>query len=65
MHVLLGLSYLTRDDIFYFYPFACKTQDVLVLNSWVVFRYVNESHFLCPFFCSGTSGLFTALVYHK
>jgi hypothetical protein len=32
MHVLLGLSYLTQDDIFYFYPFDCKTQDVLILN---------------------------------
>jgi hypothetical protein len=32
MHVLLGLSYLTQDDIFQFHPFACKTQDVLVPN---------------------------------
>jgi hypothetical protein len=35
MHILLGLSYLTQDDIFKFHPFAGKTQDVLFLSSWV------------------------------
>jgi hypothetical protein len=25
MHVLLGLSFLTQDDIFRFHPFACRT----------------------------------------
>jgi hypothetical protein len=29
MHVLLGLSYLIQDDIFYFHSFACKTQEGL------------------------------------
>jgi hypothetical protein len=44
MHVLLGLSYFTQ-YIFYFHPFACKTQDALILNFWVVFHFVNEPHF--------------------
>ena len=56
MHILLGLSYLTQDDIFYFHPFACKTQDVFIPNSWTVFYYVNKPHFLYSFFCHGTSG---------
>jgi hypothetical protein len=51
MHVLLCLSYLTQDDIFPFHPLACKTQDVLILNSWVVFHCVNEPHFLYSSFC--------------
>jgi hypothetical protein len=29
MHMLLGLGYLTQDDIFQLYPFACKIHDVL------------------------------------
>lgn len=29
MHVLLSLGYIIKDDIFYFYSFACKTHDVL------------------------------------
>jgi hypothetical protein len=60
MHVLLGLSYLTQDDILQFHPFACKSQDVLVLNSWVVLHCVNELHFLYPFFSHGTSRFFPA-----
>ena len=35
------------------------------LNSWVVFHCVNEPHFLYPFFCFGTSGLFAASSYNK
>ena len=35
------------------------------LNSWVVFHCVNEPHFLYPFFCCGTSGLFPASSYNK
>ena len=31
MHVLLGLGYLTRDDILKFHPFACKIHDVFIL----------------------------------
>jgi hypothetical protein len=26
-------AFWIQDDIFYFHPFACKSQDVLVLNS--------------------------------
>ena len=63
MYVLLDLSYLTQDDIFYFYPFAYKTQDVLV-NSYVFFHCVNEPHFLHSLFVCGTSGLFPVSGYH-
>ena len=35
------------------------------LNSWVVFHCVIEPHFLYPFFCCGTSGLFPASSYNK
>jgi hypothetical protein len=65
MHVLLGLSCLSKDDIFYFHPFACKTKDALVLNRGVVLHCVNEPHFLHPFFCHGTSGLFPASGNHQ
>ena len=43
MPELLGLSYLTKDDILKFHLFACKIHDVLV--------------FSIPFI-DGTSGLF-------
>jgi hypothetical protein len=33
MHVLLGMSYLTQDDILKFHLFACKIHDVFVLKS--------------------------------
>ena len=46
MCVFLCLSYLTQDDIFWFHPFACKTHDVLILNSWIILHCVNE-----PIFC--------------
>ena len=29
MCVLLGLGYLTQDDILKFYPFACKIHDIV------------------------------------
>ena len=61
MLVLLGLSYLTRDDIFKVHPFACKIQVVLVLKSWVVFHCVNEPHFLYLFFCVGHLSCFQLL----
>ena len=31
MPVLLGLGYLTQDDILKFHPFSCKIHDVLFL----------------------------------
>jgi hypothetical protein len=65
MFVLLGLSYLTQDDIFYFHPFTYKTQDVLVLNSWVVFHCINKLHFLYPSFSHEIPGLFPASRYDK
>jgi hypothetical protein len=65
MHILLGLSYLTQDDIFYFHLFDYNTQVVHVFNSWVVFYCINESYFLYPFSCHGTSRLFSASGYHK
>ena len=61
MHVLLALSYLTQDDIFYFHPFACKTQDVLLLNGWIVFHCVNESHFCIHSSVVGQLGYFQLL----
>ena len=42
-----------------------KLRMSLFLNSWVVFHCVNEPHFLYPFFCCGTSGLFPASSYNK
>jgi len=33
------------------------SQDVLILNSWVEFNFVNRPPFLYPFFFRGTSGL--------
>jgi hypothetical protein len=49
MHVLWSLSYFSQDDIFYFYLFACQTQDVLNLNSWVVFHCINEPQLMYIF----------------
>ena len=36
MHVLLGLGYLTRDDILKFHPFACKIHDVFIFNNNII-----------------------------
>jgi hypothetical protein len=58
MHVLLGLAYLTQDDIFQFHPLAWKIHDELVFNSWIVLHCDNEPHFLYPFFGWETSGFF-------
>ena len=33
MQVLLGLGYLTLDDILKFHPVACEFHDVIVFNS--------------------------------
>ena len=60
-----GLGYLAQDDIFYFYPFAWKINDVPVFNSWTVFHCVNETQFLYPFFGWGTSGLFPVSAYYE
>jgi len=65
MHVLLSLSYLTQDNIFWFHPLVWTSQDVLIFNSLVAFHCVNEPHFRYPFFCHGPSGLFPASGYHK
>jgi hypothetical protein len=43
---VLGLSYLKQDDIFWFYPFACKTYDILFLNSRVVYPLCIHSSFV-------------------
>jgi hypothetical protein len=59
MHALLGWSYLTQDNIFLFHPFACKTHYVQVPNSSGIFHWVNEPHFLYPFFLCGKSVLFS------
>ena len=40
------------------YSFACKNHYVLVFISFVVFHFVNEPHFLYPFFSWGTSRSF-------
>jgi hypothetical protein len=48
MHIILGLSYLTQDNIFYFYPFASKTKDVLIL-----FVCLFICLFVCLFFKTG------------
>jgi hypothetical protein len=55
----------TQDDIFYFHPFVCKTQDILIHNTWLVFHCVNKSHFLYPFIWHGVSVLFPDSGYHK
>ena len=65
IYALLGLSYLTQDDIFRFYTFAYKIHEVLLFSSWVVFHCANVPHFLYPFFHQGTSRLFPASGYYK
>jgi hypothetical protein len=42
MHVLLGLGYLTQDDILKFYPFASKIHDVLVFNTRPPHSYIEN-----------------------
>jgi hypothetical protein len=63
MCVLLLLSYLTQDDILKFHPLACEFNEFIVFNTWVVLHCVNVPHFLYPFLCWGTSGLFPASSY--
>jgi hypothetical protein len=46
MPLLLGLGYLTQDDIPNFHSFAYKIYDVFVFNSWVIFCCVYVPHFL-------------------
>ena len=42
MHILLGLSYLTKYDIIMFHTFAFKTH--VVFNSWIIFLFfINSS----------------------
>ena len=65
MCVILWLSYFTQDDIFYFCTFACEFHEGIVFNGWVVLHCVNVLHFLYPFFCWETSGLFLASGYCK
>ena len=40
MHVLLGLGYLSQDDILKFHPFACKIDDVFIFDNWIVYSIV-------------------------
>ncbi|EDL78420.1 rCG31731 [Rattus norvegicus] len=49
-HILLGLGYLTQDDILKFHSFAFKIHDVLVFNSCIVFQWVDVPHCLYAFF---------------
>ena len=57
---------LPHSGWYFLVPFiSCKTQDILILYSWVVFHCVNEPYFLYPFFCHGTSWLFPASGYNK
>ena len=46
MPELLGLSYLTKDDILKFHLFACKIHDVLVFS----IPFIDVPHFLNTFF---------------
>jgi hypothetical protein len=43
MCVILWLGYLTQDDIFKFYLFACEFHEIVVFNSWASFRYMPKS----------------------
>jgi hypothetical protein len=43
MHVLLALGYLTQDDSFKFYPFACKIQDVFIFNELHILTCIGFS----------------------
>jgi hypothetical protein len=63
--VLFWLSYFTQDDIFKFHPYACGFHEVIVFDSWLVLHCVNVPHFLYPFLCWRTSGLFPASGYCK
>jgi hypothetical protein len=58
MHVLWGLGHLTQDGILKTYSFACKTHDVLVFNSLIVFDCADIQHFLYAFFTEGHLGCF-------
>ena len=49
MFVFLGLGYLTQNDILKFHSFACKFDDVIVFNSWIILYSVNV-YFLYPFY---------------
>jgi hypothetical protein len=46
MHVVLGLGYLTQDDILKFHSYTWKVHDVLVFNSRLVFHCVDIPHIL-------------------
>jgi hypothetical protein len=65
MFVVLGLGYLTQDDILKFHTFTCKTHHVFVFNSWIIFHYVDVQYFLYPFFGWGTSRLFLVSDYYE
>ena len=43
--VLLWLSYLTQDDIFYINPLAFEFLEGIIFNSWVELHCVNAPHF--------------------
>jgi hypothetical protein len=61
MHVLLGLGFLTQDEILKFHPFAYKIHGVFVLISWIVFHCIVVPDLLYPFFSWRTSRLFPFL----
>ena len=46
MHVLLGVGYLTQDDILKIYPFASKIHDTFVFNSGLIFHCIDYHIFL-------------------
>ena len=48
MCVFWGLSYLTKDNIFYSHQLAWKFQDIFIFSSEIVFHYVD-------FFCIDSS----------
>ena len=57
IYIILGLGYITQDDIFKFHLFACKIHDLFVFHSWIVFCCVDVAHSL--FFIWETSKLFS------
>lgn len=46
--VSLGLSYLSENDCFQLYPFACSSHNVIFLNTWIIFLCVNAQQFGHP-----------------
>jgi hypothetical protein len=65
-HACPFVSDLPHSGWYYLVLFIClQISWIIIFKSWVVLSCVNLPHFLSPFFCWGTSGLFPASGYYK